>query len=78
MNDKNWRSEYLDLKGRALNQRQCELLEKGPDSLSSSWLLQAMYNDWKRVTGYVDPNAPVENTGQLQSSFKSFNRQFEK
>ena len=78
MNDKNWRSEYLELKAGTLTVRQRELLEQGPDSLSSSWLLQAMHNDWKSITGYVDPDEPVENTGQLQSDFKSFNRQFNK
>ena len=44
--DSNWRSEYIDIKGRQLTKRQVELLEKGPDSLSSSWILGAMHNEW--------------------------------
>ena len=69
--DSNWRSEYIDIKSRQLSSRQCELLEHGPDSLSSSWLLQAMYNDWKKIKGYNKLD-PKENTGQLQSSLKDF------
>ena len=54
--DSNWRSEYLDLK--VLSISQCELLEKGPKRLSQSWILGAMYNDWKRIKGYKDPEPP--------------------
>ena len=54
--DSNWRSEYLDLK--VLSISQCELLEKGPKSLSQSWILGAMYNDWKRIKCYKDPEPP--------------------
>ena len=54
--DSNWRSEYLDLK--VLSISQCELLEKGPKSLSQSWIMGAMYNDWKRIKGYKDPEPP--------------------
>ena len=47
--DSNWRSEYIDLCSWRLKARQIELLEKGPDSLSASWLLGAMYQDWKKI-----------------------------
>jgi hypothetical protein len=47
MND--WKQEYKSMK--RLNKRQLELLEKGPDSLAASWLVNAMYQDWKRITG---------------------------
>ena len=69
--DSNWRSEYIDIKSRQLSSRQVELLESGADSLSSSWLLQAMYNDWKKIKGY-DKLDPKENEGQLQSSLSEF------
>ena len=69
--DSNWRSEYIDIKSRQLSSRQVELLESGADSLSSSWLLQAMYNDWKKIKGY-DKLDPKENEGQLQSSLSDF------
>ncbi len=70
--DSNWRSEYLDLAGWRLKSLQCELLEKGPKSLSQSWILGAMYNDWKRIKGYKDPEPP-----DCQSSFKEWNARVE-
>lgn len=45
----NWKNEYKSL--RRLNKKQKELLEKGPKSLTSSWAILAMYNDWKRIKG---------------------------
>ena len=68
MNDKDWRQEYKGM--RILNKRQKQLLDEGAKSLSQSWILQAMYNDWKRKKGIKDDTK--ENTGQLQSSFKEF------
>ena len=68
MNDKDWRQEYKGM--RILNKRQKQLLDEGAKSLSQSWILQAMYNDWKRKKGIKDD--AEENTGQLQSSFKEF------
>ena len=68
MNDKDWRQEYKGM--RILNKRQKQLLDEGAKSLSQSWILQAMYNDWKRKKGIKDD--VEENTGQLQSSFKEF------
>ena len=69
--DSNWRSEYLDLK--VLSISQCELLEKGPKSLSQSWILGAMYNDWKRIKGYTDPEPP-----NCQSSLKEWEESIKK
>ena len=47
-----WKEEYKGMK--RLNKRQLELLEKGPESLSASWIVMAMYNDWKRIKGISD------------------------
>jgi hypothetical protein len=66
--DSNWREEY---KSYTSNERHLELLEKGPDSLSSSWILQALYGKWKKMKGY-DKLDPEENEGQLQSSLGEF------
>ena len=66
--DSKWREEY---KSYTSNERHLELLEKGPDSLSSSWILQALYGKWKKMKGY-DKLDPKENEGQLQSSMKEF------
>ena len=66
--DSNRREEY---KSYTNNQRHLELLENGPKSLSQSWVMQAMYGQWKKRNGY-DKLDPKENEGQLQSSMKEF------
>tara|TARA_Y100001937_G_C6917562_1_gene240307 strand:+ start:299 stop:553 length:255 start_codon:yes stop_codon:yes gene_type:complete len=66
-----WRSEYIDIKSHTLSNFQIELLEHGPKSLSQSWILQAMFIDWKRIKGIKD-DGPLENKGQMQSSLKEF------
>ena len=66
--DSNWREEY---KSYTSNKRYIELLENGPKSLSQSWLLGALYNEWKQIKGYNKLD-PKENEGQLQSSLKDF------
>ena len=75
--DSNWRSEYIDIKGRQLTKRQVELLEKGPDSLSSSWILGAMHNEWRRIKG-IKVDYPDEITGQLQSSMSEWEKSIKK
>ena len=66
--DSNWREEY---KGYTSNKRHLELLENGPKSLSQSWILQALYNEWKKMKGYNKLD-PKENEGQHQSSMKEW------
>ena len=66
--DSNWREEY---KSYSSNEKHLELLENGPKSLSQSWILQALYNEWKKVKGYNKLD-PKENEGQLQSSIGEF------
>ena len=53
--DSNWREEY---KAYTSNKKQLELLENGPKSLSQSWILGALYNKWKKMKGYKDPEPP--------------------
>ena len=55
--DSNWREEY---KGYTNNKRYIELLENGPKSLSQSWILGALQNEWKDMKGY-DKDDPDEN-----------------
>ena len=62
--DSNWREEY---KGYTSNKRHLELLENGPNSLSSSWILGALYNQWKKMKGYKEPDPP-----NCQSSLEEF------
>ena len=71
--DSNWREDY---KQYTSNKRHLELLENGPKSLSQSWVLGALYNEWKKMKGYNKLD-PKENEGQLQSSYKEFNKKYE-
>ena len=64
--DTSWRQEYLGIKS-GLSKSEIKLLEEGPHSLSQSWHLQAMYNDWKVLKGYKDTPPP-----DCQSSLKEF------
>ena len=63
--DESWRDEYLGMKLHGKYNR--ELLENGPKSLSQSWMMQAMYNDWKKKKGIKDPEPP-----DCQSSLQEF------
>ena len=66
--DSNWKEEY---KQYTTNKRYLELLENGAKSISQGWILGALYNKWKRLKGYYKYD-PIENKGQLQSSFKDW------
>ena len=72
--DSNWRQEY---KAYTSNEKQLELLENGPHSLSSSWILGALYNKWKKIKGY-DKLDPKDNEGHLQSSMKEWEESVKK
>ena len=45
-----WRLEYIEM--MPLSKYKLDLLERGPQSLSQSWYVGAMYNDWKKRRGY--------------------------
>ena len=66
--DSNWKEEY---KNFTTNKKYLELLENGSKSISQGWILGSLYNKWKRLKGY-DKYDPIENKGQLQSSFKDW------
>ena len=72
--DSNWRSEYIDLCSWRLKARQIELLDIGPDSLSASWLLGAMYQDWKKIKGIPPEPEPPD----CSSSFKDWEKSIKK
>ena len=59
--DSNWREESLPYH----TGRQAELLRDGPKSLSQSWLMGAMYNQWKKRNGYKDPEPPDVSSSDL-------------
>ena len=62
--DSNWREEY---KAYTSSKKELELLENGPKSLSQSWILGALYQKWKKINGYKDPEPP-----NVQSSLGEF------
>ena len=66
--DSNWREESLPYH----TGRQAELLRDGPKSLSQSWLMGAMYNQWKKRNGYKDPEPP-DVSSSLGEFFKKQN-----
>ena len=71
MDSNNWKKELLDSK--ILNKKESNLLKNGAKSLSESWYLQALYVRWKKLKG-LHLKDPKENKGQLQSSFKEFEK----
>ena len=68
--DSNWREEYKSHK--LLSKFQLEILENGPRSLSQSWIMGSMYNEWKRRNGYKDPEPP-DVSSSLGEFFKKQN-----
>jgi len=66
-----WREEYLGMK--VLSTMQTECLKNGPRSLSQSWMMQAMHNDWKKKKGIKDPEPP-----DCQSSMKEWEESIKK
>ena len=70
--DSNWREEY---KAYTSDKKQLELLENGPKSLSQSWILGALYNKWKKMKGYKDPEPPdcSSSLKEWEESIKKWN-----
>ena len=66
LTDTNWRKEYMEYTS---SKYELVLLDRGPRSLSQSWVLSALYQKWKRVKGIPpDPEPP-----DCSSSFKEWN-----
>jgi len=61
--DSNWREESIPYHSG----KQAELLKDGPHSLAQSWMMGAMYNQWKKMKGYKEPEPP-----NVSSSLKEF------
>ena len=66
--DSNWREESIPY----YTGQRVELLLNGPKSLSQSWIMGAMYNEWKRRNGYQDPEPP-DVSSSLGEFFKKQN-----
>ena len=65
-----WKQELLD--SQRFNKKEEKLLKEGAKSLTDSWYLGALYMRYKRLKGIRDDTK--ENKGQLQSTFKEFNK----
>ena len=66
--DSNWREEY---KGYTSSKYELDLLDNGPHSLAQSWMMGALYNKWKKMKGYNDPEPP-DCQSSLKESLKIF------
>ena len=70
MENIDWKQELLD--SQRFNKKAEKLLKEGAKSLTDSWYLGALYVRYKRLKGIKDDRK--ENQGQLQSSFKEFEK----
>ena len=67
-----WEKELLE-SGRFNDQFSKGLLENGAKNFMQGIYLGYMYSRWKKIRG-LDKDDPLENKGQMQSSFKGFER----
>ena len=72
MSDENWKDEYKSWK--SLRPFQLRLLDSGPISLSQTWLINAMWCDWKEIKKLKDIEAPKIEISR-QSSDKELSSQ---
>ena len=68
----NWKKELLE-SGRFNDQFSKDLLENGAKNYMQGIYLGYMYSGWKKIRG-LDKDDPEENKGQMQSSFKEFEK----
>ena len=67
-----WKKELLE-SGRFNDQFSKGLLENGAKNFMQGIYLGYMYSRWRKIRG-LGKNDPVENNGQMQSSFKDFEK----
>ena len=67
-----WQKEILS-SGRFNNKFSRNLLENGTKNFMQVIYLGYMYSRWRKIRG-LDKDDPIENTGQMQSSFKDFEK----
>ena len=65
-----WQKELLE-SGRFNDKFSRGLLENGAKNFMQGIYLGYMYQRWRKIRG-LDKNDPVENKGQMQSSYKEF------
>ena len=67
-----WKKELLE-SGRFNDKFSTNLLENGAKNFMQGIYLGYMYSRWRKIRG-LDKDGLVENTGQMQSSFKEFEK----
>ena len=68
----NWQKE-LSKSGKFNDKFSKNLLEHGAKNFLQGIYLGNMYSRWRKIRG-LDKDDPVENKGQMQSSFKDFEK----
>ena len=68
--DSNWREE---MKAYTSSKKDLEMLENGPKSLAQSWYMSTLYQKWKKIKGYKDPEPP-----DCSSSLKEWEQSIKK
>ena len=72
----NWQKELIE-SGKFNDKFSTNLLENGAKNFMQGIYLGYMYSRWRKIRG-LDKDDPVENKGQMQSSFKEFIRKWSK
>ena len=68
----NWQKALLE--SRKFNDKLSNnLLENGSKNFIQGIYLVYMYSRWRKIRG-LDKDDPIENKGQMQSSFKDFEK----
>ncbi len=68
----NWQKELLESR-KFNNKLSKNLLEHVARNFMQGIYLGYMYSRWKKIRS-LDKDGPLENTGQMQSSFKEFEK----
>ena len=68
----NWQKELLE-SGKFNDKFSKNLLGHGAKNFMQGIYLGYMYSRWRKIRG-LDKNDPVENTSQMKSSYKEFEK----
>ena len=71
-----WKKEIL-ASGQFNNKFSRNLLENGAKNFMQGLYMSYMYSRWRKIRG-LDKDDPIENEGQMQSSFKDFEKNLKK
>ena len=72
----NWQKELIE-SGRFNDKFSKNLLDHGAKNFMQGIYLGYMYSRWRNIRG-LDKDVPIENTGQMQSSFNDFEKKIRK